>query len=81
MPYFHVFLWDGLNEEHLADHGITTEEFEQVVLAAYQSDIELSRSSGRPVAIGRTEADRKICCVFEIIDDIYCYPVTAFDVD
>lgn len=81
MPYFHVFLWDGLNDEHVAEHGITTEEFEQVVLAAYESDIEPSRSSDRLVVIGRTEADRKICCVFEVIDEIYCYPVTAFEVN
>jgi len=54
MPYFHVFLWDELNDEHIAEHGITKEEFEFVVLDARQAEVQISRSSGRPMVIGET---------------------------
>ncbi len=77
MPYFHVFLWDGLNDEHVAEHGVSTDEFEYVVLHADQ--VDLSRSSGRPIAFGTTPAGRSLVCVYEIIDDIYCYPITAYE--
>lgn len=78
MPYFHVFLWDGENDEHVAQHGVTTEEFEFVVLNA--DDVDLSHSSGRPIAFGSTQAGRYLACVYEIIDEIYCYPITAYEV-
>ena len=77
MPYFHVFLWDGENDEHVAQHGVTTEEFEYVVLNA--DAVEVSRSSGRPISFGSTPAGRFLACVYEIIDDIYCYPITAYE--
>jgi uncharacterized DUF497 family protein len=80
MPYFHVFLWDGLNDEHIAEHGVTKEEFEEVVLAARQRDVEQSRGSDRLVVIGETAAGRRIFCAYESIDDIYCFPVTAYEV-
>ncbi len=78
MPYFHVFLWDGVNDEHVAAHGVSMEEFEWVVLNALS--VESSRSSGQPIAFGYTPAGRKLGCVYEIIDEIYCYPITAYDV-
>ena len=77
MPYFHVFLWDGENELHVAEHGVTTDEFEFVVLNA--DHVGLSRSSGRPIAFGSVNG-RSLVCVYEIIDDIYCYPITAYEV-
>jgi hypothetical protein len=79
MPYFHIFLWDGENDDHVNAHGISAEEFEYVVLNTRKSD--LSRSSGRPIVIGETASGRRICCVYEIFDEIYCYPITAFDVE
>lgn len=30
MPYY-FFVWDGENERHLAEHGVTIEEFAEVV--------------------------------------------------
>jgi hypothetical protein len=53
---------------------VTVEEFEFVVLNAKRAGV--SRSSGRPSVIGRTEADRLTCSVYEVID---CYPVTAYE--
>jgi uncharacterized DUF497 family protein len=78
MPYFHVFLWDDENEQHIAAHGVTKEEFEEVVLNS--TSVVASASTGRPLAFGHTRNGRKLVCVYEAIDDIYCYPITAFDV-
>ena len=58
---------------------MTREEFEYVVLDVKEADS--SRSTGRPMVIGNTEAGRKICCIYEVAEDIYCYPITAYDVD
>lgn len=80
MPFFLIFLWDGENEDHLAEHGITTGEFEFVVLTARQADVQQSRSSSRQVAIGETPDGRRIACVYEEIDDVTCYPITAYEV-
>lgn len=45
MP-FYFFVWTGENEEHLADHGVTPKEFEEVVV---QPDfVGVSRSFDRP---------------------------------
>jgi uncharacterized DUF497 family protein len=79
MPYFFLFLWDEVNEQHIAEHGLTPEEFEYVVLDVREAD--LSRSSGRPMVIGYTEAGRKICCVYDVEEEVYCYPITAYDVE
>ncbi len=78
MPYFHLFLWDGVYDEHLARHGVTPAEFEEVVLNAFS--VELRRSSDRLIAFGHTATGRKLACVYEPIDDLTCYPITAFDV-
>lgn len=77
MPYFHVFLWDGENDEHVARHGVTTAEFEYIVLNA--DAVEISRTSGRPIAFGLTPSGRSLACVYEVIDQVYCYPITAFE--
>ena len=78
MPDFELFLWDEQNEEHVAQHGITKEEFEFVVLNGDR--VVIARDSGRPMVFGLTEAGRSICCVFDFEDD-FCIPVTAFDAD
>jgi uncharacterized DUF497 family protein len=78
VPYFHVFLWDEVNERHVAAHGVSLQEFEHVVLQPIS--VSESHSSGRPVAFGYTPAGRKLACVYEVIDEIYCYPVTAYEV-
>jgi uncharacterized DUF497 family protein len=80
VPYYFRFFWDGANDEHLAEHGVTPEEFEYVVLATRNADVLQSRTTGRLVAIGETAAGRQIACVYEEIDESSCYPVTAFEV-
>ena len=82
MP-FESILWDldddpDGNIQHCADHGVTKEEIEQVLENA--SDADLSRSSGRPVVFGNTAGGRHLMIVYEEIDEVTIYPITAFEV-
>ena len=78
MPYYY-FAWTPENEEHLAEHDVTPEEFEEVVSNPDYEDI--SRSSGNPIAFGSTSEGRYLCCVFKRLGDDIIEPVTAFDVE
>ena len=79
MPYYRYF-WIDENENHVADHGISREEFEEVV--GDPESVEDSRSSDRFVARGMTSTGRYLCCVYELFDDgMTVYPVTAYDID
>ncbi len=51
MPYY-FFVWTPEIIEHLAEHDVTQEEFEEVVSPPEFEDI--SRSSGDPVVFGPT---------------------------
>ncbi len=56
---FDSIIWDmpddpDGNVQHCAEHGITTEEVEEVLQNA--TDADVSRSSGRPVVFGDTTA-------------------------
>ena len=51
MPWY-LFQWDPETEEHLAEHGVTSEEFEEVV--CNPDAVGESRSTGRPIAFGYT---------------------------
>jgi hypothetical protein len=82
MPYDSV-LWDldadpDGNVQHCAEHEITKEEVEEVLLNA--TDFDISRSSGRPVAFEITSTGRHLMVVYEIIDADTVYPITAYDV-
>ena len=76
------FVWsfetDG-NVSHIAEHGLTPDDFEYVFLN-FESET-LSRSTGRPMRFGVTEDGRNVCIVFEWLEDeLTVYPVTAFQV-
>ena len=82
MPY-HTIIWDldddpDGNVQHCAEHGVTKEEVEQVLQRA--SDADLSRSSGRPVVFGDTNAGRHLMVVYETIEAGTVYPITAYEV-
>jgi uncharacterized DUF497 family protein len=82
MP-FDSIIWDldddpDGNLEHCAQHGVTKEEVEQVLQNA--TDVDVSRSSGRPVVFGDTVAGRHLMVVYEQVDDDAVYPVTAYEV-
>ena len=78
MPYY-FFVWTPEITEHLAQHDVTQDEFEEVVSDPDFEDI--SRSSGHPVAFGQTSSGRYLCCVFRRIDDDTIEPITAYEVD
>ena len=80
---FDEILWDldddpEGNVQHCADHGVTKEEVEEVLENA--TDVDISRSSGRPVVFGDTSTGRHLMVVYEEIDRLTVYPVTAFEV-
>jgi uncharacterized DUF497 family protein len=78
MPYY-FFAWTPEIEEHLAEHDVTPEEFEEVVSDPDYEDI--SRSTGNPIAFGSTSEGRFLCCVFIRLGDDMIEPVTAYDVE
>lgn len=81
MPYFDI-IWNeepGGNIEHLAQHGLTPEDVEGVLLDPVGRDV--SRSSGLPIVYGFTPDGRYVLVVFEQIDETTLYPVTAYEVE
>ena len=66
------------NVHHIARHGVTKEEVEEVLL--HSTDMDTSRSSGRPVVFGDTSTGRHLFVVYELIDAETAYPITAYDV-
>jgi len=81
MPYFEI-IWneepDG-NVAHIAEHGLTPEDVEEVILNPVGRDV--SCSSGLPSVFGFTPNGRYILVVYEPIDDVTVYPVTAYGVE
>jgi uncharacterized DUF497 family protein len=80
---FEAILWDldddpDGNVRHCAEHGVTPEEVEQVFENILDTD--RSRTSGRPVVFGLTNAGRHLMVVFEIVDDSTVNPITAYEV-
>jgi uncharacterized DUF497 family protein len=69
---------DG-NLHHIAEHGVTRDEVEQVLRNPIA--VESSRSSGRPIAFGETDTGRLIAVIYEGISDDTAYPVTAYEVE
>ncbi len=77
-------IWDADDEpvgnvEHIAEHGLRKEDVEEVLFGVHELDT--SRSSGRPIALGFNTAGEYIGVVFEWVDDHTIYPVTAFFLD
>jgi hypothetical protein len=80
---FNAIIWDldgdpDGNVQHCAEHDVTKEEVEEVFENA--TDADISRSSGRPVIFGDTDAGRHLMVVFDEIDDDTVYPITAYEV-
>ena len=66
------------NVTHCAEHGISKHEVEEIFLNA--TDVDISKSTGRPVIFGDTSTGRHLMVVFEEIDLETVYPITAFEV-
>ena len=69
---------DG-NIRNMAEHDVTPDEVEHVLAHPIESDV--SESSGRPIVFGYTAGGRFLAVVYEPIDAITVYPITAFDVE
>jgi hypothetical protein len=83
-----VIIWDDEDDPDgnywhicIEGHGLTREEVEEV-LRDEESAIEVSRSSGRPVAFGWTSSGQRIAVPFEAMseDPKIVYPVAAYPV-
>lgn len=66
MPYFD-FRWTDEIIAHLDEHGVSPEDFEEVV--SNPEEIGESHSTRRPCCWGETSDVRFLFCVFEKIDD------------
>jgi len=76
------YLWlegNGGNIQHLAEHDLAPEDIEHVMENFAAEDT--SQSSGRPLRFGFTPDGRYVAVVFEWIDDVTVYPVTAYEVE
>ncbi len=76
------YLWlEGIegNIEHIAEHDVAPEDVEYVI-ENFEEE-RASQSSGRPMRFGYTPDGRYIAVVFEWIDDVTVYPVTAYEVE
>lgn len=78
--------WDlddevGGNVQHIAQHGLTKEEVEDVLSNA-SNPTDVSHSSGRPATFGWTETGKHIIVIWEEVQDdpLTAYPVTAYEV-
>jgi uncharacterized DUF497 family protein len=79
--------WDELDDEgsntaHIAEHSLTPEEVESALFDE-NTTVDVSDSSGRPVAFGDTGTGRFIAVVFEVLnpaDPLVIRPITAYDV-
>jgi len=71
---------DG-NVQHIAEHGVTVEEVEEVLFDP-RTRTGRSRTSGRPQAFGSTSTGKYITVIWDEVSDDprTIYPVTAYEV-
>lgn len=80
-----IIYWDLEDEpdgniQHIAEHGISIEEFEEVVLKPGNPVVE-SRSSDNLITFGYTSSGKHIAAVWALVSDDpkAIRPVTAFE--
>jgi hypothetical protein len=66
------------NVMHIAQHGLTKDEVANALATAYHES--LSRSTGQSIAFGIAEDGREVAVVFEVVDEVSIYPITAYEV-
>ena len=77
MPYF-IFQWTDEIEAHIAQHGVSMDEFEEVVMNP--EDVRPTRgSASRLIAFGETSTGKYLGCVYRLLDEATVYPLTAFE--
>jgi len=75
MPWIDI-IWTDENEAHFIDAGLSVADVEYVLRNPIGGGV--SRSSGRPFAVGETSGGRPVLVVYEEIDAITVYPITAY---
>jgi uncharacterized DUF497 family protein len=80
---FTQVIWDDPddpegNVQHVAEHGLTIDDVESVLLRATSEGH--SQSSGRPCSFGYTPTGEYIIVIYEAIEPDGAYPVTAYEV-
>jgi uncharacterized DUF497 family protein len=70
------------NLQHIAEHGITAEEVEEVLLDQRNS-VGVSRSSGRPITFGETSTGKHLAVVWEqaLDNPLIIRPITAYEIE
>jgi hypothetical protein len=66
------------NVQHIAQHGLSKDDVVHALAHVWHED--RSRSSGCPIAFGPALDGRDIAVVFEEIDDVQIYPITAYEI-
>ena len=74
MPFIRALRWDPWNVNHIATHGVTIEEVEEVCNGTFISRLG---HSGRLMIIGPTGAGRMLSVILEETDEDSYYVVTA----
>jgi uncharacterized DUF497 family protein len=83
-----IIIWDDEGDPEgnywhicVEGHGLTRDEVEEV-LRDDETEIEISRTTGRPTAFGWTRSGERIAVVFEEMgeDPRIVYPISAYPV-
>ena len=69
-----ALIWDGKNTYHIARHGVTQQEVEDVCESRY---IARQGHSGRFIVIGLTSINRMLAVILEASEEEMYYVVTA----
>lgn len=78
MPYYE-FIWNEEIIDHLAEHDVSPEQFEDVV--SHPESTDISYSIGAPCAFGETDDGRHVICIYDLeADEITVIPRTAYEV-
>jgi uncharacterized DUF497 family protein len=77
MPEYSIY-YDDDTVEHLDQHGVTIDEFSEVLNDP--DSVEIDPRTGNEIAYGYTSALRYPACVYYRVDDESVVAVTAFDV-
>lgn len=76
MPWFE-FIWTPELIDYIAQHGITVDEFEDVV--QNPEETEISRSSGDLLAKGTVFNGKYVVAIYTMVDRVTVLPITAYE--